>query len=140
MWGYKDDFSDITEFKHHVKLYSLPENLHRLEFIYSNDVRKDLYSMPNYSTKSKKDDVNACLEMLEKKEFEVIVVDVTSRDIQQIGFNVLKVLIPGLQPLNGDHNFPFSGGKRLYEMPMLMNLTESPADEGAVNPDLHPFP
>lgn len=111
MWGYKDDFSDITEFKHHIKFYSLPENLHRLEFIYKNDRNKDLSSMPNYDTKNRKDNLDKCLEMLERKGFDVIVVDVTSSDIQDIGFIVLKVLIPALQPLNGDHNYPFLGGE-----------------------------
>jgi ribosomal protein S12 methylthiotransferase accessory factor len=140
MWGYKDDFSDITEFKHHVKLYSMPENLHRLEFVYSNNANKDLASMPDYSGNSRNADIETCLAMLEKKKFDVIVVDVTSCDIRQIGFVVLKVLIPGLQPLNGDHNYPFLGGKRLYEMPVLMNYARELTDEASINKDPHPFP
>ena len=140
MWGYKDDFSDITEFKHHVKLYSLEENLHRLDFVFSDTSKIPLSNYSSLEKKTRKDDLAICLGMIKQKGFDVVVIDVTSPDIRDIGYSVIKVLIPGMQPLNGDHNYPFWGGRRLCQMPVNMGITTTVTKFENLNRDPHPFP
>lgn len=140
MWGYKDDFSDITEFKNHIQLYSLPENLPMLEFVYQDNSQKDLSSMDNLSQGNAKDDLKYCLQLLDQKGFDPLIVDVTSSDIRDTGFIVVKILIPGALSLNGDHNYPFLGNKRLFELPSRMKLMDRLTTEDDLNPSPHPFP
>ena len=66
--------------------------------------------------------------------------DLTTRDVASAGFRVARVIIPGLQPLHGDHNFRFLGGERLYQAPRLMGLREADTTEEDINPWPHPFP
>ncbi len=140
MWGYKDDYSDIIEFKDHVRLYSLPENVPKLEFVYKNKITKNHSDLVNYKTDSNINDVKMCVEMLTKKGFEVIYVDVTSPELKELGFNVVKVLIPGLMGLNGDHNYPFLGGDRQNELRKKMRGNSNLDTSCVMNKDPHPFP
>ena len=139
-WGYNDDFSDITEFQDHIHLYSLPEMVDKLDFVYKDNTFKDISTINNYSTNDKKKDLDACLSMLEDKGYDVIVKDVTSSDIEQIGYHVYKVLIPGLHQLQGNHNYPFLGGKRLKEVPKILGYKNEYSERGNYNKQPHPFP
>ena len=58
--------------------------------------------------------------------FEPLYVDITTPDISDCGLSVVKVLIPGMQPLDIDHRHLHLGGHRL--------------DTGVVNWQPHPFP
>jgi ribosomal protein S12 methylthiotransferase accessory factor len=89
------------------------------------------------SSGNSKDDVYRCVDILRKNGLEVIVVDITTDDIKETPFKVVKVLIPGLQQLNGDHNYPFLGGHRLKEAPKKMGYA---VKEGEYNKLPHPFP
>jgi ribosomal protein S12 methylthiotransferase accessory factor len=52
------------------------------------------------------------------------VVECTTADILDIGFRVVRVLIPGLQPLDHNHAYPHLGGERLGTEPV--NLLPHP--------------
>jgi ribosomal protein S12 methylthiotransferase accessory factor len=52
------------------------------------------------------------------------VVECTTADILDIGFRVVRVLIPGLQPLDHNHAYPHLGGERLGTDPL--NLLPHP--------------
>jgi hypothetical protein len=65
-----------------------------------------------------------CVSALAPKGFDVLVVDLTTREVAEVGFRVARVLIPGLQPLHEGHRFRFLGGKRLYQVPRSKKLEE----------------
>ncbi|MFI9596371.1 YcaO-like family protein [Nonomuraea sp. NPDC052265] len=45
---------------------------------------------------------------------EALTVDLTTPDVAACGYHVVKVVVPGLQPLYADENRPMLGGRRLY--------------------------
>lgn len=137
MWGYNDDFSDITDFQDHIHLYSLPEMVGGLGFVSASSVKKNLNEMKNKSANCVKKDIRKCVDMLKAVGREVIVVDVTTPDIKETPFRVVKVLIPGLQQLNGDHNYPFLGGDRLFNVPSKLGYAKV---VDSYNSAPHPFP
>jgi ribosomal protein S12 methylthiotransferase accessory factor len=47
---------------------------------------------------------------------EVLAVDLTTPDVEDLGLAVARVLVPGLQPLHGNHAWPHLGGARLREL------------------------
>jgi ribosomal protein S12 methylthiotransferase accessory factor len=71
---------------------------------------------------------------------DVIAVDLTTPDIDDVGFKVVRAVIPGLQPLDIDHRHRHLGGRRLAEVPWRMGLANAPVGEDAFNPHPHPFP
>lgn len=65
-------------------------------------------------------------------------VDVTTEDVAEFGFHVVRTVMPGMQPLDNDHRYPFIGGSRRVTVPRALGL--GTPTEATVNPDPHPFP
>jgi ribosomal protein S12 methylthiotransferase accessory factor YcaO len=59
--------------------------------------------------------------------FEIVWAEVTTPDVTDFDFRVVRTVIPGMQPLDNDHRYRYLGGRRL---PRVKEL----------NPDPHPFP
>jgi ribosomal protein S12 methylthiotransferase accessory factor len=57
--------------------------------------------------------------------FDAVAVDLTTEDVDAVGYKVVRVVVPGLQPLDNDHTCRHLGGARL---------------RATFNPDPHPFP
>jgi ribosomal protein S12 methylthiotransferase accessory factor len=70
--------------------------------------------------------------------FDAYSVDVTTPDIVDFGFHVVRTIIPGLQPLDNDHRHRYLGGRRLYDVPARYGRTGLTI--AALNPAPHPFP
>jgi ribosomal protein S12 methylthiotransferase accessory factor len=137
---YKEDFSDVRSFDDHARLYScMSELIEKLLFI-RNGPSKAVSDIPDLATGSVLGDIGFCVRKLAAKGFDVLVADLTTRDVASAGFRVARVIIPGLQPLHGDHNYRFLGGRRLYRTPRIMGLAESDTSEDDLNPWPHPFP
>jgi ribosomal protein S12 methylthiotransferase accessory factor len=134
----KDDFSDITDLSHHPFLYGHLEMLPRLKFLMNHPSVEKLEGIPNMATGSILKDIQKCVEMIAKRGFDVIVVDITTPDIKEVGFSVVRVLIPGGQPLDVEFKYRFLGGKRLYEVPKLLGYPGK--SEGELYGYPHPFP
>ena len=47
------------------------------------------------------------------ESYEIFYVDITRKDVLESGIKVVKVIIPGLQPLYLDERYPYLGGGRL---------------------------
>ncbi len=65
-------------------------------------------------------------------------IDVTTPDVEQLGFKVVRTVIPGCQPLDNDHVHRYLGGRRLRSVPIALGYPDLPV--GAYNPNPHPFP
>ncbi len=133
------DFSDIIRGEDHVRLYCDMKMRKHLDFLLDapDEIRVRDLPAPPHAPHGRLD---LCLEVLAAKGFDVIVVDVTTADIASTGFHVVRVIVPGLQPLDMDHNWRYLGGKRLYEVPVRLGFEEYPRGPEDMNPVPHPFP
>lgn len=77
------------------------------------------------------------LRMLKEFNLEVVYVDVSLPKIKKLGFWVVKVIIPELQPLYLEEDYPYLGGKRLYEVPVKLGFKRNRIN--GFNPIPHPF-
>jgi ribosomal protein S12 methylthiotransferase accessory factor len=140
-WQYKPDFSTVNSFQDHAAFYTrAPQHQGALDFIAAPIRVKNLSEIPDLSTGSPRGDIEVYLKLLAKHDLDVIVVDLTPPDIDEIGLKVVRVLIPGLQLLHGDHRFPHLGGKRLYGMRQALGFGEGVVSERDLNPYPHPLP
>ena len=74
-----------------------------------------------------------------KAGYDAFAVDLTTIDVDDLGFKVVRVVIPGFQPLDINHNHRHLGGHRLQQIADRFGRTECPLHE-MLNPLPHPFP
>lgn len=137
---HSQDYRDITELDQHVLLYTQPDMLPTVTFLTSPATKRYLQDIPNHSNADIAEDIRFCLQQLHMHGLEAIVVDLTSPDIAAIGLHVVRILVPGMQPLNADHRMRYLGGRRLYEVPRVLGYTNCDTTEAQLNPYPHPFP
>ncbi|HXY47032.1 MAG TPA: YcaO-like family protein [Thermoplasmata archaeon] len=132
-----EDFSNVNDFEKHVHLYAYGDMMRAVEFLI-----KDPKIIPLRNPSSGAGPVNPLrflLQSLRRSGHEVFAVDLTTPDVGTCGFRVVKVMIPSLQPLEGDHTHRFLGGSRLYVVPGRLGYAARPRYE-TMNPDPHPYP
>jgi ribosomal protein S12 methylthiotransferase accessory factor len=139
-WEPSPDYLNLTSFDHHCVFYLKRPDLVPEAFAFLNEVDDTvpLSSIPDRSTGRVLGDVERCVQLLKGAGLEVIVVEITTPDIRDVGMRVVRVLIPGMVPLHGVYKFPFLGSKRLAQFP----LRHSPGQENGrtFNTYPHPFP
>jgi ribosomal protein S12 methylthiotransferase accessory factor len=128
--------SDLTDFKQHVQFYLNEANFSRLSHLYNEtSVIQDCSKL---TAEREPDYQRACLQLIERLDqygYEVVAVDITTADIASLGLCILKVIVPGLQPLNADHRY-----RHLDKRRMEIFARNSGEILGAINQDPHPFP
>lgn len=133
-------FSNIRSFDDRVRLYAFNDMRHSMQFILENKQELPLSTIPSFDSGSIRLNLDNCINMLAKHNLEVIALDLTPIDVQQCGFVVTKILIPGCETMEGDHIMPFLGGRRWREVPHSLGLLSYEPDLKSINPDPHPYP
>lgn len=132
--------NNIASRDQHVILYTQPEMVGALDFLKAGPVQElqavgANNSIPN-STAGK---LTECVNRLAQCGMEAVVVDITVPEVAELGYRVVKVLIPQAQPLSFGPLRHVSG-PRLYELPVKLGYRSSPLSESQLNPLPHPFP
>lgn len=130
--------AEVVEMHDHGLFYCSPERLPYLEVL-----TKPWRVIPpgrrqSLGSGDVKRDVETCVRRLAALGLEVIVVDLTTPDVESLGFKVVKVLIPGMQPIDFGP-WRHLGGPRLYEVPARLgyHCASGPRE---LNLFPHPFP
>jgi len=110
-----------------------------LDWLKTARLRKQTYLVPDEATTIRtredysaivsddlRDDVLWCKQLIEDKNMEMLVLDLTRPDI---GLNVVKVIVPGMR-----HFWNRFAPGRLYDLPVEMGLLDTPRKEGELNP------
>lgn len=142
-WQPAPDFSNLTTFDYHFLNYLKRPDLVPQAFAFYDECedRVALSHLPDHSTGRVLADIEYCVTCLRKAEYEVIVTDVTTPDIAEVGFSVVRVIVPGLVPLHGNHLRPSLGVRRLFEVPFQLGWDRRGwSPDSGLNPFPHPFP
>lgn len=142
-WEPAPDFTNVTTFDYHFLHYVKRPDLVPRAFAFCDECTQSvaLSEMPDASTGRVLGDIEYCVARLGEAGYEVIVSDITTPDIAEVGFSVVRVIVPGLVQLHGNHLRQYHGARRLFEAPVRMGLDRrgwSHASE--LNPFPHPFP
>lgn len=114
------------------------DGLHKHFLYYQGDNFSKLLSFGGEKIpfKNKKEKDKKIIEKLYRKGFKIYYKDLTTNDMNHIGYKVVKVFIPNFIDLNKSHFHPRVKSKRFYEMPRRMGFNNFKMD--LRNP--HPFP
>jgi len=114
------------------------EMITKIDFFLRGKTKNQLPDQLEISTDTIDRKIDWLVTKIKEKGEEIIYVDISSAEIKRIGFSAVQVIIPGLQPLYLDERYPYLGGKRLRDVPVILGYKDKP-DEN-FNPIPHPFP
>lgn len=112
-----DDFIDVF---HGAAYMGRSERIHAFDFLLNSRTQIELTSMKNLEQGNPKEDLTFLLNRLEEKGFEAFAVDLTTDEAIQSGMRIVRVVIPGLQPLSFSYRCRYLEHPRLYEAPKKM--------------------
>ena len=134
------DFSDVRSFEDHVVLYAYGDMAPAIEFLLNGQLVPLRTGDAITTSEEYAGELESVVAHLGTRGLDVIAIDLTAPDVEQSGYCVTKALVPGLQPLEGDHTQRFLGGSRLYDVPVELRLRANAASFEELNPDPHPYP
>ena len=128
-----ENFSNINSFKDRMLLYSSGKFNKAFDFLNSTPVI-NLSDIKDQDLSSTNENLKHILKELKTNKLDCYVSDVTSIDIRQCNLNVVKVLIPQFETMEGDFRIPFLGKNRYKDIPIKLQL------ETEDNKFPHPYP
>ncbi len=135
------DYSDIKTPTLHALAHAIcPELRSSFDFLADSKNMISLQDVNKSVHKNTLDNVRTLVKLLAEKGLDTISFDLTTLDIDEAGFKVVRSVIPGMEPLDINHSRRYLGGKRLYEVPVNMGLFKTPRSQQDLNPNPHPFP
>jgi ribosomal protein S12 methylthiotransferase accessory factor len=145
-----DDFGKVRELRDHPLLYGLPRMSGYAGFLL--DKRNgstpgdlaDVYARPPVPLQPRediRDDVRQCVDVMTRGGFDVIVVDQTFPLQRDLGLRTVKVIVPGLLPIDfGWHRQRALLLPRLRTALHQAGLRDRDLTPSDFNPAPHPFP
>jgi ribosomal protein S12 methylthiotransferase accessory factor len=132
-------FEKVMNQASHVRLYCDHSNAHLADFVFSSQEHIDFKEIPNASTGNPDQDLTVLVSKINASGHQVLVNDLTSEDIVQLGLRVVRAIIPGFHPLFMGHSLRALGGKRLWELPYKLGY-RSDTFVSSDNHAPHPYP
>ncbi|MCL4415144.1 MAG: YcaO-like family protein, partial [Actinobacteria bacterium] len=117
--------------------WSNKKNLRYLDFWLNN--KEIVFKNKKIAKITIKEKLNKVIEIFKKKNLDLLFVDIASLEIKKLGFSVVKVIIPTLQPMYHDKDFKYLGNKRLYNAPLNMKMLKKSLSRSKMNKIPHPL-
>jgi ribosomal protein S12 methylthiotransferase accessory factor len=100
----------------------------------------EVSELPRVEASSPLVELRALTSCLTAQGLEPFGFDLTTDDVDSVGFKVCRVIVPGMRPLDIKHSRRFLGGGRLYDVPVELGLRAGRYRTEELNQDPHPFP
>jgi len=132
-------FSNIKNHDDHVRFYCNHANASLANFMFASQECIDFRDLHNLATGKPQENLENLTEQIRRTGHQVLIVDLTTSDVGDLGFTVVRALIPGFHPLFIGHQRRALGGSRLWEIPQRLGYKGIARGAGD-NPAPHPFP
>jgi len=133
------DYSDIHDFENHVFLYAYADMEEALSFLNESTRKVSFSDLTDRSSGEVGKDLKLAMGEIELKGYEICGIDLTTPDVLDCGYHVVKMFIPKLQAMEGEHSHRLLGGTRLYEVPTRLGYPIH-REITDLNPYPHPYP
>jgi ribosomal protein S12 methylthiotransferase accessory factor len=131
-------WENVVDPKSHARLYCDHSKLKHSLFFFMEARSIDFESIPNRSMGEPAHDFCIVIQMLKQIGYQVLLADVTTEDVRELGLVVLRAVIPGFHPLFMGHRWRALGGERLWSVPQRLGYRGITQDKGD-NSSPHPF-
>jgi ribosomal protein S12 methylthiotransferase accessory factor len=114
-------YESFTDVFHGASYMARAENFSAFEFLLAGSARRRLSEIRTFGVMNgRSSQLRAVLELLRRERLDAYAIDLTTDEAQRHGLRVVRVIIPGLQPLSFHYRARYLGHKRLYEGPAKM--------------------
>jgi ribosomal protein S12 methylthiotransferase accessory factor len=134
-----DEYYTSNDKETHMRYWCRHEYAHHADFLIDSKKEMDLSELPCFSSHTHKETLEILVNHIHAAGYRVLVSDLTTEDIDSLGLSVVRVVIPGFQPLCMGYHQRVLGGKRLWEIPQKLGFKGITQETGD-NPYLHPYP
>lgn len=133
------DYGNVVRRDDHVRLYCDHRYAHLADFIFGSDRRVAFKDIQNQWSGDPKEDVCVLIEQIHGVNQRVLLCDLTTPDVGELGLRVVRAIIPGFHRLALGHRIRALGGSRLWEVPQRLGYLGITRESGD-NPAPHPYP
>ena len=133
------DHESLIDQDSHIHLFCDHMHASLAEFLFSSERLMDFTEIHNLSTGDPKEDLTTYLERIAAIDHQVLLADLTTYDVKDLGLWVVRAVIPGFHPLCMGHPFRALGGRRLWTIPQKLGYPGITPETGD-NPIAHPYP
>src|SRR5262249_1317889 len=130
---------NVTDQTGHLNFWCDPAHGTLADFLFESPVRIDFNEIQNLSTGDVEEDLQVLLQRVNAIGHRVLLRDVTTSDVKQLGLAVVRAIIPGFHPLAVGHRIRSLGGTRLWTVPKRLGYKGITREDGD-NPFPHPYP
>lgn len=131
-------YEEVIDQDHHVRLYGEHSNVALASFLMASQ-SIDFKSIINLSTGVADRDLEILLKRVHHTGHRVLLADLTTPDVKEVGLSVVRAIIPGFHPLFLGHHIRALGGSRLWSLPQRLGYKGISPSQGD-NPAPHPYP
>jgi len=128
----------VRDQRDHLRFYCPQESVRYAEFLWGSVDLRPFPAVVGAEQLPDREGLAAAREAVVAAGLHPVACDVTTPDISLLGLSVVKVVVPGLQPLYLGHSNRALGGRRLYTVPQKLGFPG--IGVGRDNPYPHPFP
>jgi ribosomal protein S12 methylthiotransferase accessory factor len=133
------DYVNVVKRDDHVRLYCDHASAHLADFIFGSDRRVVFQNVPCPGTGNSVEDLCLLIERINGVNQRVLLCDLTTPDVGELGLHVVRAIIPGFHRLALGHRIRALGGSRLWEVPQRLGYPGITRESGD-NPVPHPYP
>jgi ribosomal protein S12 methylthiotransferase accessory factor len=123
----------------HLNFWCDHQNVPHAGFLFASKKRLEFDQLPSLATGDARRDLQTIARAVERTGHRALLVDVTTPDVRELGFAVMRAIIPGYHPLALGFAYRSRGGRRLYEVPQKLGHKGITREAGE-NPLPHPYP
>jgi ribosomal protein S12 methylthiotransferase accessory factor len=123
----------------HLNFYVDENNTPYADWIFSSTKRIEFSELVNLATDDPAMDLQILVNKVSAVNERILVANLTTADIAELGLSVIRAIIPGFQPLHMGYALRALGGKRLWEVPQRLGY-RGVGPESGDNPAPHPYP
>lgn len=123
----------------HLAFWADPANAKLADFLFTSPRRVEFDELTSHSTGNKAMDLERLVSMVSRTGERVLIKDLTSPDVADLGLVVVRAVIPGFHPLHMGFRTRALGGQRLWSVPQHLGYSGISPESGD-NPYPHPYP
>lgn len=132
-----DDVNDYVNVFHGAVDMGRPQQSDRFDFLDNSATTRAVSEVPDLSTGHSDTELDLIVDSLATAGYEALAVEVSTDEARDVGFRVVRTIVPGLMPLSFVHRARYLNHPRLYEAPARLGYPVS--DEAHLNHHPQPF-